>query len=61
MDYCVQSTLRNRLIDNRELLIPKNTRDGHVTIEFDVSRGHFFLTAWADQSLRRPSVTSNTR
>ena len=25
MDYCVQSTLRNRLIDNRELLIPENT------------------------------------
>ena len=53
MDYCVQSTLRNRLIDNRELLIPENTWDGHVTVEFDVSRGHFFLTAWADQSLRR--------
>ena len=53
MDYCVQRTLRNRLIDNRELLIPENTWDGHVTIEFDVSREHFVLTAWADQSLRR--------
>ena len=34
MDYCVYSTLGNRLIDNRELLNPENTWDGHMTVEF---------------------------
>ena len=38
MDYCVQSTLGNRLIDNRELLNPENTWDGHVTVQFSAYR-----------------------
>ena len=38
MDYCVQSTLGNRLIDNRELLNPKNTWDGQVTVQFSAYR-----------------------
>ena len=38
MDYCVQSTLGNRLIDNRELLNPENTWDGHVTVQFSADR-----------------------
>ena len=33
MDYCVQSTLGNRLIDNRELLNPKK-----VTVQFSAYR-----------------------
>ena len=38
MDYCVQSTQGNRLIDNRELLNPENTWDGHVTVQFSAYR-----------------------
>ena len=34
MDYCVYSTLGNRLIDSQELLNPENTWDGHMTVEF---------------------------
>ena len=34
MDYCVYSTLGNRLIDNRELLNPEIILDGHMTVEF---------------------------
>ena len=33
MDYCLHSTLGNCLIDNRELLNPENTWDGHVTVQ----------------------------
>ena len=38
MDYCVQNTLGNRLIDNRELLNPENTWDGHMTVQSSAYR-----------------------